>query len=459
MFASIRHIFSLPELKSKIGFTLMMLVICRFGAYIPVPGINGDLAVQLFKAATGGSQNLFQLMDVFSGGAFAQMTIIALGVMPYISASIIFQLLMALIPSLQRDVKESPDQGKRKMGKWMRVMTIGIALFQSALFAKYALKINSGAQGIIMPEMLEFTCMGLPWLFYLTVMLTMTAGTMLLMWVGEQITEKGIGNGMSLIITTGILSSIPKITGSIIQQLNLDSQEVGGLTFSSLAVLMTLFVMIIMGTILVIQGQRRIPLQYARRVIGDAAQSSSQGNQPYIPLKINYAGVVPVIFASSLLMFPATIAQFMSKGIDLSTFVRLLSPGSWLHTVLYVALIIFFTYFWTATQFHPDQIASDMKKNGAFIPGVRQGKETQKYIELVMNRMTCVGALSLALIAILPTLITRLLGVDPNISHFFGGTSLLILVGVVLDTTKQIESHLLMKRYDGFMRNLRAKPF
>ncbi|MGR3973667.1 MAG: preprotein translocase subunit SecY [Candidatus Rhabdochlamydia sp.] len=459
MFASIRRIFSIPELKSKIGFTLMMLVICRFGAYIPVPGVNGDLAVQLFKTATGGSQNLFQLMDVFSGGAFAQMTIIALGVMPYISASIIFQLLMALIPSLQREVKESPDQGKRKMGKWMRVMTIGIALFQSALFAKYALQINAGAQGIIVPELLSLKVMGLPWLFYLIVMFTMTAGTMLLMWVGEQITEKGIGNGMSLIITMGILSSIPKILGSILQQLNLESQEVGRLSLSALALLTAVFVMIIVGTILIIQGQRRIPLQYARRGMKDAQIEGTQTQQAYIPLKINYAGVVPVIFASSLLMFPATIAQFMSGGIDLSPLVRLLSPGAWLHTVLYVGLIIFFTYFWTATQFHPDQIASDMKKNGAFIPGIRQGKPTQQFIEQVMNRMTLVGALSLALIAILPTLITRLLGVDPNISHFFGGTSLLILVGVVLDTTKQIESHLLMKRYDGFMRNLRAKPF
>lgn len=454
MLETIRRIFSIPELKTKIVFTLMMLMVCRIGAHIPVPGINGELAVRLFHSATGGTQNLFQLMDVFSGGAFAHMTIIALGVMPYISASIIMQLLMALVPSLQRDVKESPDQGRRKMGKWIRLLTVGLAFFQSGLFAKYAIKLNAGTPGIIVPELLDFQLFDFPWLFYLLVMATMTAGTMFLMWVGEQVTEKGIGNGMSLIITLGILSSLPSIIGSIIRQLNLDSQEPGQLSFTSLVVLAFVFAIIIAGTILVIQGQRRIPLQYARRAIGT---QEPQSGHAYIPLKINYAGVIPVIFASSFLMLPATIIQFLGSGSSLSGFARLLSPGSWLHTVLYVVLIIFFTYFWTATQFHPEQIASDMKKNGAFIPGVRQGKPTQDFLELTMNRITFIGAIFLAFIAILPTLVSRLLAVDANISHFFGGTSLLILVGVVLDTTKQIESHLLMKRYDGFMRRSRAK--
>jgi preprotein translocase subunit SecY len=408
----------------------------------------------MFHHATGGSQNLFQLMDVFSGGAFAHMTIIALGVMPYISASIIMQLLMALVPSLQRDIKESPDQGRRKMGKWIRLFTIGLAFFQAGLFAKYAVQLNAGTPGIIVPELMDFQLFGLPWLFYLIVMFTMTAGTMLLMWIGEQISERGIGNGISLIITIGILASLPSTMGSIIRQLNLDSQEPGQLTFSSLVVLAVVFVMIIIGTILVIQGQRRISLQYARRTVGS---QETQANSAYIPLKINYAGVIPVIFASSLLMFPATIAQFIGQGNALGQIANWFSPGTWVHTALYVLLIIFFTYFWTATQFHPEQIASDMKKNGAFIPGVRQGKPTQDYLEATMNRITFAGALFLALIAILPTLVSRLLGVDNAISHFFGGTSLLILVGVVLDTNKQIESHLLMKRYDGFMRRARAR--
>jgi preprotein translocase subunit SecY len=454
MINGIKRIFAIPELKTKIVFTLMLLMVCRIGAHIPVPGINGDLAVRMFHQATGGSQNLFQLMDVFSGGAFAHMTIIALGVMPYISASIIMQLLMTLIPSLQREIKESPDQGRRKMGKWTRLFTVGLALFQAGLFAKYAVQLNAGTPGIIVPELMDFQLFGLPWLFFMIVMFTMTTGTMLLMWIGEQISEKGIGNGISLIITIGILSSLPSTIGSIIRQLNLDSQEPGQLTFSSLVVLGVVFVMIIVGTILVIQGQRRIPLQYARRTVGT---QETGANNAYIPLKINYAGVIPVIFASALLMFPATIAQFIGQGNILGQIASWFSPGTYLHTGLYVLLIIFFTYFWTATQFHPEKIASDMKKNGAFIPGIRQGKPTQDYLEATMNRITLAGALFLALIAILPTLVSRLLGVDPTISHFFGGTSLLILVGVVLDTTKQIESHLLMKRYDGFMRRARAR--
>jgi preprotein translocase subunit SecY len=454
MIEGIKRILSVEELKAKIIFTLLMLVCCRIGAYIPVPGINGDAAVALFRNATGGGQNLFQLMDVFSGGAFAHMTVIALGVTPYISASIIMQLLMALIPSLQREVKENSDAGKKKMGKWIRMLTVLLAFFQSGLFAKYAVQLNAGSPGIIVSEIIDVQMMGFPWLFYLIVMSTMTAGAMLLMWIGEQITEKGIGNGISLIITVGILSSLPSTLGSIMRQLNLDSQEPGQMTFSSLVVLSGVFVSIIVGTILIIQGQRKIPLQYARRGVG---QSDPQAGSAHIPLKINYAGVIPVIFASSLLMFPATLGQFVGGNSWVSQITSWISPGTWGHTALYVALILFFTYFWTATQFHPEQIASDMKKNGAFIPGIRQGKPTQDYLETTMGKITFAGAIFLALIAILPTLVGKVIGVDASISYFFGGTSLLILVGVVLDTTKQIESHMLMKRYDGFMRRGRAK--
>jgi preprotein translocase subunit SecY len=454
MVESIRRIFSIPELRVKIVTTLILLAVCRIGAYIPVPGINGDVAVSLFKFATGGGQNLFQLVDIFSGGAFAKMTLLALGVMPYISASIIMQLLIALIPSLQREIRESPDQGKRKLSKWTRMATLILALFQSGLFAKYALRINLSSPGIIVPEIVDVQLFGVSWLFYLTVMVTMTCGTLFLMWVGEQITEKGVGNGISLIIAVGILSSFPSMIGSIIQQLNLESQEAGQLTFSTLIVLCALFVLIAVGTILVIQGQRKIPLQHARRIVG---RHEVQGGTSHIPLKINYAGVIPVIFASALLMFPATIGQFIGKGTWMGQMSNYLSPGSWVYMFFYVALIMFFTYFWTATQFKPDQIASDMKKNGAFIPGVRQGKPTQDFLEKTMSRITLSGAVFLAVIAILPTLVGRLMGVDASISQFFGGTSLLILVGVILDTTKQIESHLLMKRYDGFMTRGRLR--
>lgn len=454
MLQGLQRVFQIPELKSKIIFTLLLLAACRVGSFIPVPGINGEIAVSFFRHATGGAQNLFQMVDIFSGGAFSQMTVIALGVVPYISASIIMQLLVALWPSLQREVRENPDQGRRKINKLTRLLTLLLSVLQSAVFARYAVQMNFSRPGIVAGELLDVQIMGYPWLFYLVTIFTMTTGTLLLMWIGEQITERGIGNGMSLIITLGILSSLPTALGLIFQQLNLDSQVPGLMNFSTVLVLAGLFVLVAVATILVIQGHRRIPLQYARRVVG---RKEVQGGSSYIPLKINYAGVIPVIFASSLLMFPATIGTFIGRGNWIGEVANWLSPGSGLYLVMYVMLIIFFTYFWTATQFRPDQIASDMKKNGAFIPGIRQGRPTQDYLEHTMNRVTLLGAIFLALIAILPTIVGRLLGVPQTISYFFGGTALLILVGVVLDTMKQIESHLLMKRYEGFMKRGRVK--
>lgn len=454
MLNGLQRVFQIPELKSKILLTLFLLAVCRIGSFIPVPGINGEMAVSFFKHATGGSQNLFQMVDIFSGGAFSQMTVIALGVTPYISASIIMQLLVALIPSLQREVRENAEAGKRKINRWTRFLTIVLSFLQSAFFAKYALQISIQRPGIVAAELLDITMFGVPWLFYMITVFTMTTGTMFLMWIGEQITEKGIGNGISLIICLGITSQIPTAMGLILQQLNLDSQQPGQMNFSSILVLAAVFVAVTIATILVIQGHRRIPLQHARRVVG---RKEVQGGNSYIPLKINYAGVIPVIFASSLLMFPATLGAFVGRGNWVGEIANWLSPGSLPHLVLFVVLIIFFTYFWTATQFKPDQIASDMKKNGAFIPGIRQGKPTQDYLETTMNRVTLLGAVFLALIAILPSMISRLLGVSQTISYFFGGTALLIIVGVVLDTLKQIDSHLLMKRYDGFMKTGRAK--
>lgn len=454
MLESLQKVFQIPELKKKILFTVMMLVICRIGGFIPVPGINGEIALSYFRHMAGGGQNLFQLVDIFSGGAFSQMTIIALGVIPYISASIIMQLVMALWPELQREIRENPEQGKRKINRYTRYLTIALSFLQSTLYAKYALQMNLARPGIIAPELLEMTIFGSPFLYYMIFITTMTTGTMFLMWVGEQITERGIGNGMSLIITVGIVSSLPTAIGMIIQQLNLDSQAAGQMNFASVLVIMGVFVAVTMATILIIQGNRRIPLQYARRVVGN---KESQGGTSYIPLKVNYAGVIPVIFASSLLMFPATLAQFIGRGNWLGDIAVWLSPGSTFYMILYVALIIFFTYFWTATQFRPDQIASDMKKNGAFIPGVRQGKPTQDYLEEAMNRITLLGAVCLAAIAILPTIIGKFLSIPQTISYFFGGTALLILVGVVLDTMKQVESHLLMKRYDGFMKKVKMR--
>ena len=454
MFSEVQRVFQIPELRNKILFTLLMLFVCRIGGFIPVPGINGEIAVSFFRHATGGGQNLFQMVDIFSGGAFSQMTVIALGVVPYISASIILQLLVALWPSLQRELRENGEAAKRKINKMTRILTAVLSVLQSGLFARYALQINMSKPGIVAGELLDIQAFGVPWLFYLITIATMTTGTVFLMWIGEQITDRGIGNGMSLIITLGILSQIPTALGLIFQQLNLNSQEPGQMNLASVLVLVAVFVLVTIATILIIQGHRRIPLQYARRVVG---RKEVQGGTSYIPLKVNYAGVIPVIFASSLLLFPATLGAFLGHGNWLGEVASWVSPGSSVYMALFVLLIIFFTYFWTATQFRPDQIASDMKKNGAFVPGVRQGKPTQDYLENTMNKITLLGALFLAGIAILPTLVGRFLGIPQTISYFFGGTALLILVGVVLDTMKQVESHLLMKRYDGFMKRGRIR--
>ncbi len=448
MLQAIQRVLQIPELRARITFTLMMLFFCRIGGFIPVPGINSEIALSYFKQALGGSQNIFQMVNIFSGGAFSQMTVIALGVVPYISSSIITQLLVATWPSLQREVKENPEAGKRKIGKITRLLTVLLSFVQSGLFAKYAIQMNISRPGIITGELLDFQAFGFPWLFFAIVICTMTTGTILLMWIGEQITERGIGNGMSLIISLGILSQLPTAVGMIIQQLNLDSQEPGQMTFASVLLLAFVFVVVTISTILVIQGNRRIPLQHARRMVG---RKEVQGGSSFIPLKVNYAGVIPVIFASSLLMFPATLATFVGTGNWIGMAANWIATSG-AYTAFYVGLIIFFTYFWTATQFHPDQIASDMKKNGAFIPGIRQGRPTQEFLESTMNRVTLLGAVFLAAIAILPQIVQRLLGVSQTISYFFGGTALLILVGVVLDTMKQVESHLLTKRYDGFMK-------
>lgn len=450
MFEAVKRVFQVPELKTKIIFTILLLAVCRVGGFIPVPGINGDLAVQYFKQAAGGGQNFFQMVDMFSGGAFSQMSVTALGIMPYISASIIMQLVVALIPGIQREMAENPTQGRRKLTNWTRLFTVALSLVQSCVFARFALSLNASNSGIVSSEILEFQMFGMPWLFFIVTMCTMTTGTVFLMWIGEQITEGGIGNGISLIIMIGILSQMPSAVGLIIQQLNLASQEPGQMNLATVALLLIIFVSVTIATILMIQGQRRIPLQYARRVVG--RKEVQGGGSSYIPLKVNYANVIPVIFASSVLMFPASIGQLLGPTSWIGVVASYFSPGSSSYYVMFVFLIFFFTYFWTATQFKPDQIASDMKKNGAFIPGIRQGKPTQDYLESTMSRITLIGASFLSLIAILPAIFSRILGVSNSITYFFGGTSLLIMVGVVLDTMKQIESHLLMKRYDGFMK-------
>ncbi|WP_213358094.1 preprotein translocase subunit SecY [Chlamydiifrater phoenicopteri] len=447
---TLKKIFSVAELRNRIYLTLLLLAACRIGVFIPVPGINGERALAYFKQLIGGGQNLFQLVDVFSGGAFAQMTVIALGVVPYISASIIVQLMMIFMPTLQREVRESPDLGRRKIGKYTRLLTVGLAVIQAALFAKFSLRMDAAIPGIVLPIMVAPKIFGIPWIFYLTVALVMTTGTLLLMWIGEQISDKGIGNGISLIIALGILSSFPSVVGSVVNRLNIGSQEASDFGFLSLLLLFAVFVFVLLSTVLIIEGVRKIPVQYARRVIG---RREVPGGGAHLPLKVNYAGVIPVIFASSLLMFPATIGQFMTSDSSwLKRIAMFISPGSWAYSACFVLLIIFFTYFWTATQFHPEQIASEMKKNNAFIPGIKQGKATQFYLEYTMTRVTLLGAVFLAGIAILPSILGRLLRVDSNVSYFLGGTAMLIIVGVILDTMKQIDAFLLMRKYDSFFK-------
>ena len=430
------------DLRRKILFTIGLVVLYRVGASLPSPGVNFQNVQKCIGEAQGsGSAQVYSLINLFSGGALLQLSVLAVGVMPYITASIIVQLLVVVIPRFEQLQKEG-QSGQAKMTQYTRYLAVALAVLQGTSIVAMAASGNL-LQGCTLNILQDQSIFSL-----VVIVLVMTAGAALVMWMGELVTERGIGNGMSLIISLGILSQLPTAVGMIIQQLNLDSQEPGQMTFASVLLLAFVFVVVTISTILVIQGNRRIPLQHARRMVG---RKEVQGGSSFIPLKVNYAGVIPVIFASSLLMFPATLATFVGTGNWIGMAANWIATSG-AYTAFYVGLIIFFTYFWTATQFHPDQIASDMKKNGAFIPGIRQGRPTQEFLESTMNRVTLLGAVFLAAIAILPQIVQRLLGVSQTISYFFGGTALLILVGVVLDTMKQVESHLLTKRYDGFMK-------
>lgn len=442
-------------LVKKIAITFALLIACRLGSFLPVPGIDSDLAVSYFNSQSGTGTNLFQTLDSFTGGAFSKLNVTALSVFPYITASIVLQLLMTMVPSLQREIKENPEHGRRKIGRWTRIFTLGLALVESAGLAKFALGINQGVPGVISPYLLQFELLSYPFLFYAVTMITVTTGTLILMWIGEQITEMGIGNGISLIISANILSTMPSAFARLISMLSLTSQSAGRISLIMFVILMILFVVIIAGTIQITQAQRKIPVQYSRRQVGFGTQSVASGSS-HLPLKLNYAGVLPVIFANTLLLTASGMSRFFKTGL-LGSASSIFSQEHPIGMSLYIFLIIFFSFFWTATQFNPVQIVSDMKKNGAFIPGVRQGKATISFLEETMVKITFFGSIALAFIAVLPVLITRFFGIDHSIGHSFGGTSLLILVGVVLETAKQIDSHLMMDRYQGFMRKKRLK--
>lgn len=433
--------FKIPELRKRIFFSLGLIAVYRLGCYIPTPGINAQALSQIFTKLLTRGGTIFGLMDIFSGGAMSKCTVFALGIMPYISASIIMQLLTAVIPHLEKLSKEG-EAGRRKINQYTRYGTVVLALFQGYMISvglQNPQSIFGSAAGDI-----QIAASGLG--FRLIAMLTLTTGTIFIMWLGEQITERGIGNGISLIITASIISRAPtalKEAWATFSPLDPDQRT---LPLGLLIVMMVLLLGVIGAIIMVTQGQRQIPVQYARRVVGRKIYG---GQRTYLPLRVNQAGVIPIIFASALLMFPATIGRFVPK---LSAVAEYLAPGSLLYTIAYVAFIIFFCYFYTAITFNPVDVADNMRKYGGFVPGIRPGKNTAEYLDGIVTRITLSGAIFLAAIAILPNIISGKLRISFTISQFFGGTSLLILVGVMLDTMRQVESHLLMRHYDGFMK-------
>jgi len=429
---TLQNIWKIEDLKSRILYTLAIILIYRLGSYIVLPGID-PLMLSGLKRQT--AEGVLGLLDMFSGGAFSNASVFALGVMPYISASIVMQLLGMAVPYYQRLQKEG-ESGRRKINQHTRILTVAILLLQAPA---YLTNLHVQYQGAIT---------GGKW-FDLTGMFLLTAGTIFVMWLGERITENGIGNGISLLIMIGIIARLP---GAFLQELASRLDQKGGGLVVLLVEIVLLFVVFVV-TILLIQGTRRIPVQYAKRIIGNKQYG---GVRQYIPLKVNAAGVMPIIFAQALMFIPITIAGF-TKSENMSGFVAAFAnyTGFW-YNFVFGLLILVFTYFYTAITVNPNQMAEDMKKNGGFIPGVKPGKKTAEFIDVIMSRITLPGAIFLAIVAILPAFAIKA-GMTSGFAHFYGGTSLLILVGVILDTLQQIESHLLMRHYDGLMKSGRIK--
>ncbi|MGE5848918.1 MAG: preprotein translocase subunit SecY [Candidatus Methylomirabilota bacterium] len=431
MIEQFRNIFRVPELRRRVLFTCGLLIVYRIGAHVPTPGIDAQALARFFEQQAG---NLLGFFDLFSGGALRRLSVFALGIMPYISASIILQLLAVVIPALEKLQKEG-EQGRKKITQYTRYGTVGLAGIQ-ALGIAVGLESMQIAGAMVVPSP--------GWGFRLMTTLTLTGGTIFLMWLGEQISERGIGNGISLLIFAGIIVRMPE---AIFASWTLITQgEMNPLVFLALLALM---VAVVAAVIIMTLGQRRIPVQYAKRVVGRRVYG---GQSTHIPLRVNTAGVIPVIFASSIIAFPATIAQFINHPWA-QTVQSWLAFGGVPYTLIYGGGIIFFTYFYTAIIFNPTDVADNMKKYGGYIPGIRPGSKTAEFIERVLDRITLVGALYLAAISILPEiLITQM-----NVPFYFGGTSLLIVVGVALDTVQQVESHLLMRHYEGFLKKSRVR--
>lgn len=435
---TIKNIYKIEELRNKILITLGFIAVYRLGSYIVLPGIDPD---QLSDYTDQAQKGLQGLINTFAGGAFARASIFALGIMPYISASIVIQLLGIAVPYFQKLQKEG-ESGRNKQNQITRYLTIAITVVQAVSFL-LNLKSQSGG-AIVSPDIMSAS------LFMITNVLLLTTGTLFVMWLGEKITDRGIGNGISLLIMIGIIARLPQ---SIVQEIfNRTSVEGAGIIVLLLEVVVLLFVVLL--TVMLVQGVRRIPVQYAKRVIGDKPQG---GVRQYLPLKVNAAGVMPIIFAQALMFIPAAFAGLFENSETWNSInVQFSDPTGWLYNITFAVLIVAFTYFYTAVTINPTQIADDLKRNGGFVPGIKPGKDTADFIDLVMSRITFPGSLFLAGISVFPA-VAMIFGIDQGFAYFFGGTSLLIMVGVILDTLQQIESHLLMKRYDGLLQTGRLK--
>ncbi len=422
----------IPELRRRILFTLAMLAVYRIGVAIPTPGIDRDGLAAFFAQVEG---TIFGLFNLFSGGALEQFSVFSLGIMPYISASIILQLLTVVFPYLERLSKEG-DVGRKKITQYTRYGTIILSVIQG-LMISFGLEGTRGPNG-------EAIVLEPGWNFRLMTVLTLTSGTAFIMWLGEQITERGIGNGISLIIFAGIVAALPSAVTSTFQFVREGELSI------FFVILLLLFVVLVVGVIIFMErGQRRIPVQYAKRVVG---RRQYGGQTSHLPLKINTSGVIPVIFASSVLIFPATVAQFVQNPWA-QTLAGSMAPGQWLHDLLYIGLIMFFCFFYTAIVFNPVDVAENMRKYGGYVPGIRPGKRTAEFIDRVLSRITLGGAIYLSLVALLPTILIS----QFNVPFFFGGTALLIVVGVALDTVSQMETHMISRNYEGFMKRGRIR--
>ncbi len=433
MAGALQSVATVPELRKRITFTLFMLAVYRAGVQIPTTGINGEALAAFFEKNAG---TLFGMFNMFSGGALENFSIFALGIMPYISASIIFQLLTVVVPHLEA-LKKEGEAGRRKITQYTRYATVGLSIIQSTM-------ISIGLEGMAAPVGNEMIVIDPGWAFRLMTILTLTSGTAFLMWLGEQVTERGIGNGISLIIFAGIVARLP---AAIVNTFKMFST--GEMTLIFLPILLVMMVGVIGIIIFFETAQRRIPIQYAKRMVG---RQMYGGQRSHLPLKINISGVIPPIFASSIMMFPATIGGFIQ--VDwIQRASSLLAWGSPLHTLLFVGMIVFFCFFYTAVTFNPVDVSENLKKNGGFIPGVRPGKRTAEFIDKVITRLTVIGAIYVSLVCVLPTILIDQL----NVPFYFGGTALLIVVGVAIDTLSQIESHSISRNYDGFLKTGRIK--